>query len=117
MEERKNMKIRMWFPGLLMAAVLMAAPVSMANEKVLFEQDFESEEVLATITPKSVVLAEPGAGTSKRCISQTANATRNSIILNVSIEAQETLELTFDYRTEVREGELLLLGGAALQVP
>ena len=93
----------------LMAVLVLAAPATMAAEKVIFEQDFESPDAAATISAKDVVLTEPGPE-SRHSASRAANATHNNITLKTEASVEDGIELTFEYRIEVREGEVGYLG-------
>jgi len=105
----EDMKKMTWIATMAMLAALALAPFAMANEKVLFELDFESPDAAEFITSKGVILSESGPE-SKHCMSRTAVSQYNSINLKTDIQAEEGLVLSFDFRTEVRAGQLNWLG-------
>jgi len=92
-----------------MFVVMTGMSLTPANEKVLFQLDFESPDAAKALARKETVLAEPGFQSS-RCVSQSVVAAHNNINLRANAVVESGMELTFDYRTETRAGELRYIG-------
>ena len=88
---------------------LALAMPALAAEKVLFEQDFESEDAAKSITSKKTVLTEAGPE-SKHCISQTVVGKYNNMGVLTDVAVEDGMVLSFDYRTDVRAGKVGYMG-------